>query len=117
MDIPVILPLMFLLAGGPASAADPDAEERKAIPARIVAYAREYDSRLQDFVCYQVTRRSSDRSGSGERWKNLDSYEHELTYFQRKESYQLVKVNGKPAEQGAGPKQGFYQTQGQLADT
>ena len=60
----------------------------------IVASARAFDSHLPNFVCKQVTRRFEGEEG---RWKPLDSYEDELTYFEGKEKYRLISVNGKPS--------------------
>ncbi|HYW47276.1 MAG TPA: hypothetical protein VE959_30695 [Bryobacteraceae bacterium] len=68
----------------------------QAILTRVIETTRAYDSRLPDFVCTQLTRRSSDKSGTGSHWKEQDSYEDEVTYFGRRESYRLVKFNGKP---------------------
>ncbi len=59
-----------------------------------------------------MTRRSY--AGSGKRWKNLDTFEDELTYFQRKENYKLLKVNGKPATAGRAPKGGFFRGRGEF---
>ncbi len=90
------LTVAVLMLGPAEQSADTD--QQKSIVARVIENARVYDGRLPNFVCTQVTRRSEDKSGAGTRWKDNDNYEDELTYFERKEHYRLVKVNGKPAK-------------------
>ena len=63
---------------------------------RAIETTRAYDSRLPDFVCTQLTRRSAAKTGTGSNWKEQDNYEDEVTYFGRRESYRLVRFNGKP---------------------
>ncbi len=65
----------------------PSPAEQKAIVARIQNAALTYAESLQDFICTQFTVRSADHSGTGKRWKRLDSQKQELTYAGHKESY------------------------------
>ena len=91
----------------------PDTAEHNAILARVSSYALGYTNHLQDFICTQVTRRSYGPPG-GRRFKNLDTFKEELSYFQRKENYRLLKVNGKPATAGRSPKGGFFRARGEF---
>jgi hypothetical protein len=80
---------------------------QKALVDRIAEYARAYERRLPDFVCTRVTRRSRGESGSGERWKPLDTSEEELTVVKGRESYRLLTFNGKPVKPAAQVNSGF----------
>ncbi|MBI5084857.1 MAG: hypothetical protein HZB13_09715 [Acidobacteria bacterium] len=65
--------------------------------ARIIAEAREmalsYTKRLPDFICLQVTRRYVDPSGL-EIWRLADTVAERLSYFEQREDYKLISVNG-----------------------
>ena len=66
--------------------------------ARVISEARElalnYTKRLPDFICLQVTRRYIDPSGL-EMFQLMDTVAERLTYFEQKEDYKLISVNGK----------------------
>ena len=85
---------LLLLAAIYGCAQDAGLDRQKTVE-RIVASARSFDSHLPNFVCKQVTRRFQGNEG---RWKQLDMYEDELTYFDRKERYRLISINGKPTK-------------------
>jgi len=89
------LPACAALFGQANPAAAPS-ESPQAILARMIETARSYDARLPDFVCTQLTRRSVDKTQTGSHWREQDNYEDEVTYFERRESYRLVRFNGKP---------------------
>lgn len=99
----------------------PDSTETAKILDGIRQAVLAYTEKLPNFICTQLTVReiaaapnalvgiresgrgsgpSSVRGPSGT-WQRVDSIEQQLTYFQRRESYKLLKVNGKPP----GPKQ------------
>jgi hypothetical protein len=65
--------------------------------ARVINEAREmgleYTKRLPDFICLQVTRRYVDPSGL-EMYQLADTVAERLSYFEQKEDYKLVSVNG-----------------------
>jgi hypothetical protein len=102
-----------LLAQAPLDAAE---------QARVIAGMREasmaFDRNLPNFICTQTTHREirfepdltlgirtsgrgqvpmpqSNRTGQ---WERVDSYEEQLSYFDHRESYSLVKMNGKPVK-------------------
>ncbi len=66
--------------------------------ARVIAEAREmalsYTKRLPDFICLQVTRRYVDPSGL-EMFQLMDTVAERLSYFEQKEEYKLISINGK----------------------
>lgn len=65
---------------------------------RIVADAREialgYTKKLPDFICLQVTRRYVDPSGL-DMFQLADTLAARLSYFEQKENYKTVSVNGR----------------------
>jgi hypothetical protein len=66
--------------------------------ARVISEAREmalsYTKRLPDFLCLQVTRRYIDPSGL-EMYQLMDTVAERLSYFEQKEDYKLISINGK----------------------
>jgi hypothetical protein len=66
--------------------------------ARVISEAREmalgYTKRLPDFICLQVTRRYVDPAGL-EMFALVDTVAERLSYFEQKEEYKLISVNGK----------------------
>jgi len=72
-----------------------------------------YSDRLQDFICTQMTTRSTDGSGTGH-WKLLETQELELSYVSHKENYRLLKVNGKSRNPEKRVKQGYFNPGGEF---
>lgn len=64
---------------------------------KVIEEAREvalnYSKRLPDFICTQVTRRYVDPSGL-EMFHQVDRVIERLSYFEQKENYKLISVNG-----------------------
>lgn len=77
----------------------PDSIEQKRILADITEKARNYSKSLPNFICLQVTRRYGDNSGL-ENYHLLDTIAERLSYFEEKEDYQVVSINGVPAAGG-----------------
>jgi hypothetical protein len=75
----------------------PSPEEQKKILDSVREYGLNYTKRLPDFICTQVTRRYGDPSGL-EFWQSLDTITERLTYFEQKEDYKVVLVNGRPMD-------------------
>jgi hypothetical protein len=67
-------------------------EEQRSVPGHAREAALEYSRSLPDFICTQLVRRYDDASGS---WRLKDTLEVKLTYFEQKEDYQLLTVNGR----------------------
>ena len=73
----------------------PDAAEQKKILAAITENALNYSNGLPNFICMQVTRRYVDRGG-GENFRLTDTIAERLSYFEHKEDYKVISVNGTP---------------------
>ena len=69
-----------------------------------------YTGKLPDFICTQITHRTStaafsapigrglNSSAAGTRWDVDDIVEEKLTYIGNSEQYEVLKINGKPAK-------------------
>lgn len=76
----------------PSLPTPPEAEQRKLIEeARQISLG--YTKSLPDFLCLQVTRRYFDPSGL-EYFQLADTVAARLSYFEQKEDYKVVSVNG-----------------------
>src|ERR1700681_2935068 len=73
----------------------PDSIEQKQILADITERARNYVKSLPNFICLQVTRRYGDASGL-ENFRLIDTIAERPSYFEQKEDYKVVSVNGVP---------------------
>jgi hypothetical protein len=72
----------------------PSKEEQDRILQHVREYAGGYAKRLPDFICLQVTRRYYDPTGL-EFWRTQDVINERLTYFEQKEDYKVISVNGR----------------------
>jgi hypothetical protein len=72
----------------------PDSVEQAGILDAIREYALNYTANLPNFICTQVTRRQIDPSGIGDHWQQADKLQEQLTYFEHKETYKVMAVNG-----------------------
>ncbi len=81
----------------PVVIAPPPEEEQKRVLEEVRQYAMGYSKRLPDFICMQVTRRYADPSGL-EMWHEQDTINEKLTYFEQKEKYEVVSINGRFTE-------------------
>ncbi len=73
----------------------PDAEEQKKVLAAITGNAVNYSEGLPNFICMQVTRRYVAQSGS-DNFRLTDTISERLSYFEHKEDYKVISVNGTP---------------------
>jgi hypothetical protein len=71
----------------------PSAAEQQRVLNELREYARNYTKLLPDFICTQVTRRYADPTGL-EFWQRQDVVSARLSYFEQKEEYKTVLVNG-----------------------
>jgi hypothetical protein len=110
---------LVFLAAARAQTPPSQSDQEKTI-AQIRAYAQTYTANLPNFICSQLTEReivlapseglasareSSSGRGNTSRLslsdrKSTDTFEEQLTYFDRRENYQLLKVNGKKQKPG-----------------
>ncbi len=63
--------------------------------ARITEHSLHSQDQLPDFICTQLTTRSEDKSGKGDRWKKVDTLEVEFSFIDRHPRWKLLKVNEK----------------------
>jgi hypothetical protein len=75
----------------------PSAEDQKEIIEKAREYALGYSKRLPDFICMQVTRRYVDPSGL-EFWRTADTITTRLSFFEQKEDYKVITINGRMSE-------------------
>jgi len=73
----------------------PNSAEQKKILAEITETARNYVQSLPNFICLQVTRRYADSAGK-ENYRLLDTIAERLSYFEHKEDYKVISMNGIP---------------------
>jgi hypothetical protein len=95
LTIAVVLAVVFL---GPAFAQPPAPEpaEQKKILADATDYAFNHERNLPNFLCIQTTRRFQDFAGRGE-WRPLDIIVERLAYFEHREDYKVIEINGLPS--------------------
>ncbi len=98
---------MALCASGQATVPD-------ALIPRMREAAVAYADHLQDFLCTQLTTRSTDDGSSGKHWRLLETRELELGYIAHKEHYRLLKVNGKTTDLEKRIKKGYFIPQGEF---
>lgn len=77
----------------PAEIPPPSSAEWRTIIEATRQYAMNYTRQLPNFICTQVTRRYVDPTGL-EFWQSEDTLTARLSYFEQKEDYKLVGVNG-----------------------
>jgi hypothetical protein len=74
----------------------PDASDQRKILAEATEYAFNHERNLPNFLCIQTTRRFHDFSGR-EEWRPLDIVVERLTYFEHREDYKVMEINGLPS--------------------
>jgi hypothetical protein len=84
-------------AAEPLEIPPPSPEEWRKILDDTRQYALNYTRQLPDFICTQVTRRYVDPAGL-EFWETQDVLTARLSYFEQKEDYKLMLVNGRYTE-------------------
>ena len=73
----------------------PSTEEQKVVLADARVHALQHESSLPDFVCTQTTRRFE--SLSAHNWQPIDVIVERLTYFDHREVYTVLTLNGQSA--------------------
>lgn len=129
---PLLSVAAALAMAGPLFAANaaPDPADEAGIVAAMRQAALAFDRNLPDFICSQFTHREVRRetdlaigvhssargrqagggviqsSGTGQ-WEPVDNYEQQLSYFDHRENYLLIKRNGKRPGKGQKTPGGF----------
>jgi len=99
-DLPAAVPVAPVKAAAkpvPPPPPPPSAEEQIEVIEKAREYALGYTKRLPDFFCLQVTRRYIDPSGL-EFWRLGDTITTKLSYFEQKEDYKVMTINGRLTE-------------------
>ena len=80
----------------PVRAQPPNSAEQKQVLADATEHALNHEKTLPNFICLQTTRRFEDLSGSSG-WRPIDIIVERLTYFEHREDYKVIELNGIPA--------------------
>ena len=78
------------------SSSTPGAEEQSVVIADARVHALQHESSLPDFVCTQTTHRFE--SASADNWQPIDVIVERLTYFDHREEYKVLTLDGQPAD-------------------
>ena len=100
MASPAAAVLLLSLAAVSATAqhaSTPLSESESELLAEARHAALVYSTSLPDFICTQIVRRTSDPQGNG-RWRVLDTLTIKLSYFEHREDYKLMLINGKATQ-------------------
>jgi hypothetical protein len=107
----VLLLLAIQINFLPRAAAQPPPDQSSVLESVRVS-ALQYIGKLPDFICTQITRRTSSRAGfsapgvgnglntlgTGTSWDINNVIEERLTYIGNREEYEVLRINGKPAK-------------------
>jgi len=74
----------------------PDSSEQNRVLADATGHALNHEENLPNFICMQTTRRFEDFNGK-DGWRPIDIIVERLTYFDHREDYKVVQMNGLPA--------------------
>lgn len=88
-----------MLAVSTASAQSPEPPatlEQKQVLADAIEHALNHEEDLPNFICTQTTRRFEDLTGKNG-WRPIDIIVERLTYFEHREDYKVIELNGLPA--------------------
>ena len=91
----ILLGALTILPARTQSADQPNAIEQKEILADATEHALNQEKTLPDFICLQTTRRFVD-SGGYDSWRPIDIIVERLTYFEHREAYKVIELNGLP---------------------
>lgn len=72
----------------------PSSQEQAEILDLIRANAINYSNNLPNFLCTQVTRKNVDPTGTGDHWRQTDTIQEQLSFFEHREKYIVTMVNG-----------------------
>jgi len=84
----------------PATEKAPSGKDWPMILARVRSNALAYSAQLPDFICNQTTRQFIRTVAPTVGWKIIGSFVAELSYYDRKEHYEILRVNREPAPGG-----------------
>jgi hypothetical protein len=82
----------------------PEVSEQQKVLADATQYVRTHEANLPNFVCTQTTRRFEASNNSG--WRPIDLIVERLTYFDHREVYKVMMLNGQPSNIAHGQLRG-----------
>jgi|SRR5579872_3440413 len=85
----------FVAAAAQTVLPPPDKIEQQRVLSDSANYALSQEKDLPNFVCLQTTRRFEDLDNGG--WRPIDTIVEQLTYFDHRENYRVLELNGQPA--------------------
>ena len=89
------LATLMLLAANALSAQRPTEAEATALIEKARNAALSYTASLPDFLCTEMVHRYQDPRGDN-RWQRLDLLKVKLSFFEHREEYKLMEIDGKP---------------------
>src|ERR1017187_5725797 len=89
------LAIFALLAAGVSAMAQQLEPEQASLLEQARETALRYSDSLPDFLCTEIVRRSQDPGGHGH-WVSKDWLTVKLSYFEHKENYKLMEIDGEP---------------------
>jgi hypothetical protein len=79
----------------------PDPNQQKKVLADATDYAFNHERSLPNFLCTQTTRRFQDFHGpnfqGNDEWRPIDIIVERLAYFEHREDYKVIEINGVPS--------------------
>jgi hypothetical protein len=111
-DASRLLPLPSDPPPGMTPPPPPSAEEEHRVLQTTGAKALDYTRSLPDFICTETVHRWTDPAGN-EAWKPSPTVVADLTFFERRENYKLLTVDGHPVSQSL-PEVGGAFSQGEF---
>ncbi len=91
----VALLALFAAAAAQTVFPPPDQVEQHRVLTDSANYALGQDKNLPNLTCVQTTRRFEDLDNSG--WRPIDTVIEQLIYFEHREHYKVLELNGQPA--------------------
>jgi hypothetical protein len=80
----------------------------------IRANAINYSNNLPNFLCTQVTHRNVDTTGTGDHWRQMDTIQEQLSFFEHREKYTVTMLNGVPVTNREHQKLGGATSEGEF---
>ncbi len=98
----------------PVQIPPPSSLEQAEILDLIRANAINYSNNLPNFLCTQVTHRNVDPTGTGDHWRQVDTIQEQLSFFDHREKYVVTMVNGVPVSNREHQKLGGATSEGEF---
>src|SRR5215831_18500409 len=87
-----------LLTVTAAFAQAPDAARQTAMLDNIRVKTGQYLQGLPNFLCLQsTTQQQQEASARNDQWKLVQTIDEQINFFDQKETYKVLRINGKPA--------------------